>query len=628
MLVSHAVMVERVETVGSRWTRSMVALLLCATWSHRAEAFGGLWSSGAAPVRNAGEEIVFVDNPDTTITAIVRLSYEGPPQKFAWVIPVPGKPKIGVSSSTVFRRLEAATAPEYLVEVAVRGACKPGTVPALSSGAGYETAAESAAEDSIVKIDQGSIGPYDYTSIKVDPSIEDPAKAATDWFTANGYTLTGMESSVLGPYLKDGLNLLAFKLGRGVDTGAIKPVMLTYESKLPMIPLRPASVAAPRDIGIQVWVFGPSQAVPLNYGSLVLDEALIDWLSGARHAAGTLPAGGAGPFGPTIIKPSNYDAVVTAAVREAGHRGFVTELAAPASQFRGSVWSSVDEQALPMMSRQHYADGIDAILAANRHFGGWDGWRDAVRGASTLPARVTLDDFARDPARYRGVVSVDAERFFSLLQAKVIEPVSDAAALFHAAPYLTRLYSRMSASEMTVDPVFTYNEELAQLSNTRVARQVVQCSSRLDQREAPWRITLPHGAVIAGKGDGTWPLPVNSMPANLELVQLSATGSGVVVKDNREAIAAKLAGSTGPSAIEAEAPHPPLTGVMIGGAQNVTPRTVPATQTSPKPSTGHRCTVSRVGSGAGSMLALGLSLAGALFSARRLARSRGGARAA
>ena len=45
--------------------------------------------------------------------------------------------------------------------------------------------------------------------------------------------------------MSGGLNLLAFKLTSGTDVGAIRPVTLTYESKLPMIPIRPTAVAAP-----------------------------------------------------------------------------------------------------------------------------------------------------------------------------------------------------------------------------------------------------------------------------------------------------------------------------------------------------------------------------------------------
>ena len=44
-------------------------------------------------------------------------------------------------------------------------------------------------------------------------------------------------------------------------------------------------------------------------------------------------------------------------------------------------------------------------------------------------------------------------------------PIADTAALFYNAPYLTRLYTRLSADEMTVDPAFQYNFELAQVTN-------------------------------------------------------------------------------------------------------------------------------------------------------------------
>ena len=283
---------------------------------------------------------------------------------------------------------------------------------------------------------------------------------------------------MLGPYLREGLNLLAFKLTKGTDVGAIRPVILTYESKLPMIPIRPASVAAHDDMGIQVWVFGPSQAVPDNYKSLVLNEARIDWLSGGSFAAGTLPAGGVGPFGTYVSKPSNYDAVVTAAANEAGGQGFVTELGGPASQYRtrsGRRWttrSSRRSRARPTRTASTRSSRPTATSAAGT------AGRDAIQGATTLPAGVTIDEFGRNPEQYRGVARVDTPKFFKLLHDEVVQPVADAAAMFYRAPYLTRLYSTMSADEMTVDPAFDYNVDLAQVSNVHIARQFIACGPR------------------------------------------------------------------------------------------------------------------------------------------------------
>jgi hypothetical protein len=527
--------------------------------THRAYAFGGFWSSQTAPVKQAGEEIVFVDNPDSTVTAIIRITYVGPSQKFAWVVPVPGRPTIGVSSETVFQRLDEATAPQYWVEVTVEGTCKPGDSPGAAFDAeagtgGAPSASNTTAASPVATIDQGSVGPYEYVDVTAGPSHGDPAKVATDWLKRNGYDLTGLESKALSPYLQAGFHLLAFKLTKGTDVGAIRPVILTYESKLPMIPIRPASVAARDDMGIQVWVIGRSRAVPDNYKSLVLNEARIDWLTGGKFVAGTLPAGGVGPFGPHVGKPSNYDAVVTAAANEAGGQGFVTELGGPASQYRDKVWSSLDNQELPTISSRSYADGIDAIFAASRRFGGWDGWKDAIRGATTLPAGVTIDEFGRNPDQYRGMAKVDAAKFFKLLGEKVVKPVADTAAMLYKAPYLTRLYTTMSPGEMTVDPAFHYDFDLAQVSNIHIAKQFIQCVPTLNRHDAPWRIQPPQGGVIVGNGNGGWPV---------------AGGSGT---------------SSAPS---------------------------------PNASGGTKCSVSHVGAGSGSALSPWSPLAGLIFGRRR-----------
>ncbi len=636
-------------------------LLVSAATGPRAHAFGGFWSSQSVPVKQTAERIVFVDNPDATVTAIVQLEYAGPPQKFAWVIPVPGKPKVGISSSTVFGRLDAATAPEYWVEVADGCARAPdagssaassdapypafGGAPAIAvparSDAGAAPAGLYAASEPpdadvapVIKVDEGSVGPYDYVNIAVDRRpgdgqrlvSDDPALVATDWLARNGYGLTGIESGVLGPYLMDGLHLLAFKLTSRLDAGAIRPVVLTYESKRPVIPLRAASGSASDSMGVRVWVFGPSQAVPANTRSLVLDDARIDWLSAGKYVAGTLPAGGVGPFGPFVRRPSNYDAVVAAAAREAGVQGFVTELGGPASQYRAKVWSPLDAKELPTVASQRYADGIDAIFAANRLFGGWDGWQDAIRGATTLPAGVTLDAFARDPGRYRGAARVDSARFFQLLREDVVKPVADAAAMFDRAPYLTRLYTTQSPDEMTVDPAFDYDMDLAQVSNVHIARQVMGCTppDRRDRLDVPWRLKLPQGGAIAGKGN-EWPVPSGAVPAALKIVDLTTSGPGTVIKDNSAEIGTSLFKTAGAAGSDIEMPRPPQNGAIIGGTQVVTgagTRGVAAQgeSTAPyesPPVGGARCSVACAGAIAGSPYACWLSVACALVLWRR-----------
>lgn len=604
--------------VPEGWSFWLV-LLVCGLCT-RAHAFGGLWSSDDAALAQTGLHVVFVDGPDSTITAVIQVEYEGEPERFAWLVPVPGVPTVGMSSSTVFRRLEAATAPEYWVEVAAGDTCgeQPYPAPEIDIEPGVDGEAMAAA---VALNEQGSVGPYEYVNLGVDPSAGDPAQAATDWLSANGYDLTGTDGDLLNPYLRDGLNLLAFKLKQGAETRALRPVILTYERERPAIPIRAAAAAARADMPIHVWVFGPSQAVPENYKSLVLNDARLDWLTGVSFPAGTLPGGGAGPFGPTAKKPGNYDALVTAAADEAGGQGFVTELGGPASQYRDKVWASVDDEALMLVTGQSYEDGVDAVVNAQTTYGTWDGWSDAVAGATVLPDGVSIEAFLRDPGAYRGEARVDTAKFLRLLEAHVVKPVSDTVALFYRAPYLTRLFSTLSPRAMTRDPVFDYNRDLAQLDKVHVARQFVECGA--DESDSTWRVELPQGSVIAGSGS-RWPVGDGSMPATLKVVMLTTDGSGTVVVDNSEAIRTALlegAGALGTPGVF----QPPLHGVRIGGAQTVIPHEESESEEEPgSVARGNDCSVSHAGADARSGLAFALPFV-ALLLVRRRRRFRAGA---
>ena len=65
--------------------------------------------------------------------------------------------------------------------------------------------------------------PTTTSTSRVDPTLGDPAKVATDWLTTNGYDLTSLDGEVLSPYLRDGLDLLAFKLTTGTNAARSGP---------------------------------------------------------------------------------------------------------------------------------------------------------------------------------------------------------------------------------------------------------------------------------------------------------------------------------------------------------------------------------------------------------------------
>ena len=95
--------------------------------------------------------------------------------------------------------------------------------------------------------------------------------------------------------------------------------MVTYDSELPSIPIRPTAVAANDDMGVMVWVLASNRAIPSNYKALELNEALIDW------------------FNPN----NNYNDVVSRAADEAMGQGFVTEYAGKVADLKNMTASSI-----------------------------------------------------------------------------------------------------------------------------------------------------------------------------------------------------------------------------------------------------------------------------------------------
>jgi hypothetical protein len=366
---------------------------------------------------------------------------------------------------------------------------------------------------------------------------------------------------VLRPYLRDKLNLVAFRLSKNRNAGSIRPVVLSYKSDQPMIPIRPTAVAANDDMGILVWVLGASRAVPSNYKTLELNEAILDWFNPA----------------------TSYNGVVTAAAEEAGGQGFVTEQARPLTgsgladgllpeqglidQFRRSADTLAAPQLIVQVVDTFSMFGIGGGLGGPFGVRNQNG-RTAVDGVSDvlakhlqLPPGVTVDDFLAAPRCYfqtfrmpgafycdgkpvpAGTVDLagfNRAAFLADLEALVIQPLEKTVQLFRDQRYLTRLYTTMSARDMTLDPEFDLNQQLPDVSNAHSAslKYLDACPGDVSGR---WEATLESGQVVPGR-DSDWPFSPDTqrMPANRRILQLSATGAERVVTDNTARISSHL----------------------------------------------------------------------------------------
>jgi hypothetical protein len=509
----------------------VAGLAVFSSWSSSAEACGGFFCSQSAPVNQAAERIIFSENGDGTVTAVIQILYEGPAENFSWLLPISSVPAegedIALASDLAFVRLQNATNPSYRLTTTIEGQCSDGDL-AGPRGIGGATASAGApgsggsanSPEGVMVEASGTIGAFDWTVISLNQSLADPADAAVTWLEENGFDVGDGAPGLIRPYLEDGLYLLALKLTKGSDTGSIRPIALTYDAREPMIPIKLTAVAANEDMGVMTWLLSSSRGVPRNYLSLELNEAKIDWFNSAR----------------------NYNDVVIAAANEASGQGFVTEYADGTDTLAQAVWTQNDQALWDNFSSSSFATRQALFDTASSYWGSWDGFWDAVRATITLPAGATITDFQLCPSCYLAQSEFSPAGFVEALRTQVIEPVRMVQDLIDSRPYVTRLYTTMSAAEMTVDPLFTFNPDLEDVSNIHVATRVIECHPNVSQFDAPWRVELPQGGVIRGKGqpNGTWPAATQEQPSNVRITRLSSTGSGTLVEDNRTAIASML----------------------------------------------------------------------------------------
>ena len=492
-------------------------------------ACGGFFCSQNQPVNQAAERIVFAQNDDGTVTAVIQILYQGDAPKFSWLLPISTVPKgdqLALASNIGFTRLQQATNPQYTLQTVMEGTCKQILFPTAGNGAGGSASAAGGATSidnhgPVTVEASGTLGAFDWTVISVDPKYPDVSGAATTWLTDNGYTVGDGAPGLIRPYLSEGMYLLALRLTKNAGVGSIRPIVLTYDAERPMIPIKLTAVAANDNMGVMTWLLGSARGVPQNYLSLELNDARINWFNAN----------------------SNYNSVVTAAADEASGQGFVTEFAAPSTKVAKTIWSDFDETSWTSYTQRTGAPYSEAFNTAYSYWGSWDGFWDAMKPLIQLPQGVSFDTYKSCP--YCNNVQADYAPGMSFadmsaaLEKLVITPVRDMQALFDAHPYTTRLYTTMSARDMTADPLFTFNPDLPEVNNLHTAQRIVECTPDLTINEAPWRVPLPQGTV-RGVGN-VWPTAFDSQPANTRILRVSGSGSGVVLEDNSKDIAGQIA---------------------------------------------------------------------------------------
>lgn len=521
----------------------------------RAEACGCFTPPDpSVPIVQAGERITF-EVVDGVVSSHVQIQYSGPAEEFGWLLPLPSVPELEVGTDELFAQLIATTQPKYSLTPVYHGNClfdpnRGGGFGGSPDSAGGDSDAGGEGGGGSVLVVQDSVGPYDYAVLQADSK-----QPMLDWLNENGFFVPVGTDDAVDPYINPGAYFLALKLRKGNDAGDIQPVVVKYQSDLPMIPIVLTSVAADPDMGVQVWMLGDARAIPRNYFHTKINDAEIDWLN----------------FG------ANYAEVVTNAVDEAdGHHSFVTEYAGTSTIMRDVLdypgrFGDVDllratTDAVNYVEYLYYNGYTLPGVQPPSFIPTFGAQMKGILSAHLpMPAAlrdtgVTEDDYyaqfsyyvvtdrAQRPELYADLdLEFDAQVLTQEIEDKVVTPTLAAGEMFRRHDYMTRLFTTLSPTEMTKDPVFSFNPDLEEVSNTHTGELHYFCgvAPNDDPATTPARIVTEAGFEL-DLPDGTGQaLGAIAMPWSHYIETLREEGPPEVVADNTALIKAALATNNG-----------------------------------------------------------------------------------
>jgi hypothetical protein len=419
----------------------------------------------------------------------VQILYQGTAEEFAWILPVPSLPALSVGTDVLFQQIRQATNVRFDLDYVTNGTCRetpscprddypyPGySDGSADTGAGF---ADASAPPSVEVLLEEAVGPYDAVVLS-----SSDASALQAWLTDNGYDIPAASIPLMMDYIEDGSYFLALKLRQDRGTGEIQPVVLRYEELKPCLPIKLTSIATIPDMPITAYVLGDRRARPSNYLSTEPDLDHVGfWNAG-----------------------ESYPNAVTRAVDDAGGQAFVTEYAGATPTLSVGI-ASIDDL------REVSDPGQFVMSLQERGFSG-DSQLMAIllrmlpppEGADSRDFyNCLVNDWCTSYDVYLESFAFDPDAMVDALNEAIVEPRQNAQAIVERHPQLTRLFTTMSAEEMTLDPLFDLDEDVPEKSNIHTATHVTECSEDYFSFDAPQRIILPSGREVVTREGISYP---------------------------------------------------------------------------------------------------------------------------
>jgi hypothetical protein len=226
------------------------AVVLSAT---SARAFCGFYIKDSdTRLTSRASRVVLLRDGTTTVLSM-QSTYEGPPEDFALIVPVPSpirREDVRTLDRGVFDRIDELTSPRLVEYWQERPICSDGMAGGFGYGTGY------GGVGGTVRVEaRFAVGEYDVVVLSASEST-----ALERWLRSEGYRLPAGASDALRPYLEQGFRFFAARVdaarvhfdrdGRAL----LSPLRIRYSSESFVLPVRLGMLSSPGTQDLIVYV--------------------------------------------------------------------------------------------------------------------------------------------------------------------------------------------------------------------------------------------------------------------------------------------------------------------------------------------------------------------------------------
>ncbi|MGE3631943.1 MAG: DUF2330 domain-containing protein [Sandaracinaceae bacterium] len=268
----------------ARSVLTAVIALIALTSAGTANAFCGFYVGGAGQELYNKATLVVMMRDGTRTVLSMRNAYEGPPENFAMVVPVPvvlQQEDVHTLPSELFDKVDTLAAPR-LVEYWETDPCNPEPpyqmmrMAAMADSASTESEGSGGGDLGVRVEAQFAVGEYDIVIL----SARDSGGLET-WLRREGYHIPDNAAPVLRPYVEQGTKFFVAR----VDVSRIQhwdgpramlsPLRVQYESQQFMLPVRLGLVNSAGEQDLIVHILGRNQRYEVaNYDNVTIPTNL------------------------------------------------------------------------------------------------------------------------------------------------------------------------------------------------------------------------------------------------------------------------------------------------------------------------------------------------------------------